>query len=391
MVSLGRNVLGAGLRRPCSSSAMADALGRSEQMARIKSLRGATGAPVGKVKQALENSAWDEERARQFLRKAGLAAANKIAGRAAAEGLVAMRIARDGKSAALVEVNAETDFVNRNALFQNFARLSADAVLGGPRPAVAAYDPEMPPSPTGSARCGVTELGGDALGGIPVLGSDKTLGEMARELAGELGENVTLRRAVVVDVRPIPPHVGDADGGRATLVRGYLHNAPQGAADASPDGRPDLGEQGTLVALHGATPGTEAEPEGLDNPARRAVMVAMQVTALRPLYMHVVGIPQDVQDLEAKTALEKYGQGGKDASIVDKIVEAYMKKWRAETTLECQPWMMDGKQTVQQFLKSGAHNLELACMAHFKVGEGVEREEKDFAAEVRRQLSAAVA
>lgn len=351
----------------CASPSGAGALSREEQMARIKSLRGATGAPVGKVKKALESSGWDEEAARQHLRKAGLAAANKIAGRTAAEGLVALLVAPHGQRAAMVEVNCETDFVSRNERFQGFARAAAHAALHS--------------QVGGDAKGALTELDGVALGTLTEPEAGATLGEAARSLAGELGENVTLRRGVVLDVRP---RTGADAGGGATLVRGYVHNVPSNVTDFRLlDGRPDLGEQGTLVALAGAPAGAEGEPEGDDNPPKRAIKVAMHVTAMRPQYLDARSVPQDVLDAEADAALEKFRKTGKDASIVEKMVGASMKKWYTETTLASQPFIMDPKQTVEQYLRSGGQALGLAGMAHFKVGEGVEREERDFAAEVR--------
>ena len=298
----------------------------------VKELREKTGAGMMDCKKALGEVAGDLEKAIDWLRTKGLSAAAKKAGRVAAEGLVG--VAASGTKGALVEVNAETDFVGRNEQFQKFVaavtRLALDN--GGDLTKVAAS-----PFP-GSAR--------------------DVQGELTNMIA-TIGENMSLRRAASLSV---------SDG----VVVAYTHNAVA----------PDLGKIGVLVALE--SEGDKAKLAGL------AKQLAMHVAATNPQSLTVAELDQAAIERERGVLAEKAGQTGKAADIIGKMVEGGLRKFHQEVVLLEQAFIIDGKTKVSKVVDDAAKQVgapvRLAGFLRFALGEGIEKKSEDFAAEVAAQL-----
>jgi elongation factor Ts len=284
----------------------------------VKELRERTGAGMMECKKALVETGGDLEAAIEHMRKAGLAKADKKAGRVAAEGLVAMAVSEDGRRGAMVEVNCETDFVAGGDDFRNFARQVADLVL------------EHKPSDL------------EALAQLPLGGS--TVEEVRRGLVARIGENIGIRRFEVVESE-----------GR---LGQYLHGT----------------RIGVLTALKG---GDDA----------LAKQVAMHVAASNPNYVSDSDVPSDQIDKEREILSDQARQEGKPDEIVAKMVEGRLRKWLAEITLVGQPFIMDTDQTVGKLLKSAG--AEVTDFIRYEVGEGIEKKEDDFVAEVMAQVQGA--
>ncbi|MCP4185692.1 MAG: elongation factor Ts [Hyphomicrobiales bacterium] len=298
----------------------------------VKELREKSGAGMMDCKNALKENDGDLEAAMDWLRTKGITKAEKKSGRVAAEGLVG--ILSDGNKAAVVEVNSETDFVARNEQFQSIVRGVAASAIGtdGSLEAVASA-------------------------AISVDGSDtgKSVSETITEAIGTIGENMNLRRIAVMAV---------PEG----VVASYVHNAIS-------DG---LGKIGVLVALE-----SSGKTEVLTAIGRQ---IAMHIAALNPLAATQDDIPQDVADRERAIFSEQARESGKPDNIVEKMVDGRMRKFYQESVLLSQTFVVDGENTVEQALKNvegdAGATITLRGFTRFALGDGIEKEESDFAAEV---------
>jgi elongation factor Ts len=298
--------------------------------AMVKDLREKTGAGMMDCKGALNETNGDLEAAVDWLRKKGLAKAAKKAGRTAAEGLVAVK--SSGRTAAIVEVNSETDFVARNEQFQAFVRETAKLALMG---------------------AGTLE----ALEATHFPGSQTTIKDRLQELIATIGENMTLRRVAKLEVTQ-------------GLIATYVHNA---VADG-------LGKIGVLVALE--SPGDVGQLSLLGR------QIAMHVAATNPAALDASGIDAAVVERESVILREK--NAGKPDHVMQKIVESGLKSYYKEVTLLEQPFVHDPSKSVGQILKEAAGKVgapvALKAFARFALGEGIEKDDgPDFAAEVAAQ------
>lgn len=294
----------------------------------VKQLREQTGAGMMDCKNALKETEGDLEVAVDWLRKKGLAAAAKKAGRIAAEGLVGV-VAEGGKGA-VVEVNSETDFVARNESFQDFVRTVAGLVPG------AGHDAE-------------------SLKAMPYPGGDRNVGDELAHLVATIGENLNVRRAAVLEVSP-------------GIIASYVHNAAS----------PGLGKIGVLVALK-----SDGNPEKL---AAIGKQIAMHVAAASPQALKREDL--DTTDLERERDVlrEQAKASGKPDDIVEKMVEGRLRKYYEEVVLVEQVYVIDTDLTVGKAIEAAAEDIgstvDVTGYLRFALGEGVEREEDDFAGEV---------
>jgi elongation factor Ts len=278
-------------------------------------------------KKALAETSGDMEAAIDWLRAKGLAAAAKKAGRTAAEGLVGVAV--QGVRGAVVEVNSETDFVAKNEIFQDFVRNVAEIAL---------------------------EKGSDVdLISGAAYPSGGTVAEALTENIAKIGENQSLRRAAVLEV------------GEGAVVS-YVHNQVA----------PGLGKIGVLVALESAAPVETLQALGKQ--------IAMHVAAAHPLALTAEELPVTLIERERAIALEKAKESGKPQNIIEKMVEGGLAKFRKENALNSQLFVMDNKTPVAEVVASAAKEagtgIELKGFVRFQLGEGIERKESDFAAEV---------
>ena len=294
----------------------------------VKALREKTGVGMMDCKTALNESGGDMEAAVDWLRKKGLSKAAKKADRVAAEGLIGA--AGEGARAALVEVNSETDFVARNDRFQELVRTIAQEGL---------------------------KSGGDleALRGAQYPGTGRTVADEVTEAVATIGENIALRRTAMLAV----------DEG---VVATYLHNA---VADG-------LGKLGVLVAL--ASSGDAAK---LNELGRK---IAMHVAAVNPLAVDVDEIPPEALERERNVYADQARASGKPDSIIEKMVEGRMRKYYEEVVLLKQNFVVDPDYTVGEAVEAVAKEIgapvRLTGFVRYALGEGIEKEEQDFAAEV---------
>jgi elongation factor Ts len=298
--------------------------------AMVKDLREKTGAGMMDCKNALNETSGDLEAAVDWLRKKGLAKAAKKAGRMAAEGLIAVE--SSGHTAAVVEVNSETDFVARNDQFQAFAREAAKLALMGQ---------------------GTVE----ALEAAHFPGSKTTIKERLQELIATIGENMTLRRVAKLQVKK-------------GFIATYVHNAVG-------DG---LGKIGVLVALQ-----SEGDVRQLATVGRQ---IAMHVAATNPLALDPSGV--DAATIERESAILREKNAGKPDHVLTKIVESGLKTFYKEVTLLEQSFVHDPAKTVAQVLKEAEARagapVKLTGFVRFALGEGIEKDDGgDFAAEVAAQ------
>jgi elongation factor Ts len=290
--------------------------------AMVRDLREKTGAGMMDVKKALVESNGDSEAAIDWLRKKGLSSAAKKSGRVAAEGLIG--VASSGTKAAMVEVNAETDFVARNEGFQGFVETVARIAL---------------------------EAGEDVEGlkaaGYP--GAGHTVAEELTRLIATIGENMTIRRAKVFSV---------GSGAVAT----YVHSAV----------KPGLGKIGVLAALEAA--------DGGDAVLTLGRQIGMHVAATRPEALDVSAVDNSALERERAVLTEQAQASGKPPAVIEKMVEGRIRKYYEEVVLLEQVWVHDGESRVKAVVqKAGA---TLVGFARFQLGEGIEKETTDFAAEV---------
>ncbi len=295
--------------------------------ATVKELRERTGAGMMDCKKALGETGGDIEAAIDWLRTKGLAAAAKKAGRLAAEGLIGTAVV--GTIGAVVEVNSETDFVAKNEQFQDFVRNAAQIALA-----------------TGGD---IDEL---ARAQYPGHG---TVAEMLTNNIATIGENQSLRRAARVEV------------GEGVVVS-YTHNAVA----------PGLGKIGVLVALESG-----ADKAALETLGKQ---LAMHIAAANPLALRGEDLDPALIERERGIAQEKAAESGKPAEIVAKMVEGALAKFRKENALLSQLFVIDNKTKVEDVITAEAKRLgatlALKDFARFQLGEGIEKKESDFAAEV---------
>jgi elongation factor Ts len=287
--------------------------------AQVNELRKSTGAGMLDCKKALEETGGDMEKAVDFLRKKGLAAAAKKAGRAATEGLVAAAIAADCKTGALVEINSETDFVAKTDKFQAFVADVANQVLvAAPADNDALF-----------AQDSVKEPG-------------KNVQTTLNEAIAVIGENLQIRRFARFAT----------DG----IVGSYIHAG---------------GKIGVLVELTGTG--------DLSSVARD---VAMHIAAASPQFVRREEVPANVLEREKDIYRDKARQTGKPENIIEKIIEGQVNKFYAEVCLIEQSFVKDPDKTIQQVLKAVGADVTVKRFARFVLGEGLEKKESDFAAEV---------
>jgi elongation factor Ts len=288
----------------------------------VKGLRERTGAGMNDCKKALVESGGDMEAAIDWLRTKGLAAAAKKSGRVAAEGLVG--VASAPCIAAMVEVNAETDFVARNETFQTFvAEIAKIALLAG-------EDIE-------------------AIKAAQYPGADHTVAEELTRLVATIGENMAIRRARVMSV---PKGV----------VATYIHNSV----------KPGLGKIGVLVAV-----ASDSEINALEMLGRQ---VGMHVAATRPEALDASSVDPAALERERAVLLEQARESGKPESVIEKMVDGRIRKYYEEVVLLEQVWVHDGESRVKAVMKKAG--AELTGFARFHLGEGIEKQTGDFAAEV---------
>ncbi len=293
----------------------------------VKQLRDKTGAGMMDCKKALIENNGNLESAEEYLRKKGLMDAAKKSSRTAADGLVSVIIADDKKSAAIVEVNSETDFVARNDKFQKLVHEITKAALKNENV--------------------INEK----------LSSGNTVKEEIDHLISIVGENMTFRRAKKLEVK---------NG----LIASYVHNT---AASA-------MGKIGVLVAF-------EAEgkfcPEKLEELGRK---LAMHVAAANPSYLCPKCIPQDIIAKEKEIAISKAKEFGKPDNIAEKMAEGQVKKYIEETVLLEQIYVMDNKSKIKEVIDSfnnrNGFNVRISEFVKFILGEGIEKMETNFAEEV---------
>ncbi|WP_371432867.1 translation elongation factor Ts [Novosphingobium sp.] len=294
----------------------------------VKNLRERTGAGMMDCKKALDESGGDFEAAVDALRAKGLAAAAKKSSRTAAEGLVGVAVA--GTKGVAVEVNSETDFVAKNEQFQDFVRKATEVALN-----TAAADVE-------ALKAAAYPDGGTV--------ADKLTNNVAT-----IGENQQLRRI---------KHVAVTNG----VVVPYMHNAAA----------PNLGKIGVLVALESEAGADVLEPLGKQ--------IAMHIAAAFPLALTADDLDAELIARERKIAAEKAAESGKPAEVQAKMVDGAVSKYAKENALLSQLFVMDNKtpiaQVVEQAGKAAGTKIALVDYVRFQLGEGIEKEESDFAAEV---------
>ena len=298
----------------------------------VKELREKSGAGMMDCKKALSETGGDMEAAIDWLRTKGLATAAKKSGRVASEGLVALAV--DGTRGAVIELNAETDFVARNTEFQEFASTLAGLAL-------AAGDL-------------------DALTAADYPDTGRNVAEELTHKIATIGENMSLRRMAAVSV------------GSGAVVS-YMHNATAAG----------LGRIGVLVALESTAGVDVLEPLGKQ--------IAMHIAATAPASLSVDDLDKDMVQRERDVLIEQAKVSGKPQEIAEKMVEGRMKKYYKEVVLLEQVSVIDGETQISDVVagagKDAGAEIALTGFVRFNLGEGIEKEETDFAAEVAAQLS----
>ncbi len=292
----------------------------------VKDLRDKTGAGMMDCKNALNETAGDMEAAIDWLRKKGISKAAKKAGRAAAEGLIGVAVS--GNTGALVEVNAETDFVARNEEFKSFVT-SATAIA--------------------------LKEGGDLEKLLAAPHGGSTVQQTLTEMVAKIGENMSVRRTIVLTANP-------------GAVAAYVHNAST----------PELGKIGVLVALK-----STADQGKL---AALAKQIAMHVAAASPLAISPEHLSKEIVDREYAVQADIARQSGKPEAVIEKMMEGRMRKFYEETVLLSQTFVIDGETQISKVIEKAAKDLgapiTVEGFVRFQVGEGIEKVESDFADEV---------
>lgn len=294
----------------------------------VKELREKSGAGMMDCKKALAENDGDIEAAVDWLRTKGLSAAAKKAGRIAAEGLVAVAI--DGTKGAVVEVNSETDFVSRNDTFQEVVKNISTLAI--------AADGDM-----------------DALASADYPGTGRTVTEEMTQAVATIGENMNIRRTQSLSV---------SNG----VLADYVHNALV----------PGLGKIAVLVALEssGGTDGLEAVGK----------QIAMHIAASRPQSVSVEDLDPDAIERERQVLIDQAKESGRPDNIIEKMVEGRLRKFYEEVCLLEQTFVIDGESKVSKVLeeagKAAGGDVKVSGFALYVLGEGIEKKEEDFAAEV---------
>jgi elongation factor Ts len=290
----------------------------------VSELRKATGAGMMDCKKALTETAGNMEEAIDFLRKKGLSAAAKKSGRVASEGIVAAE--SKGAIGAIVEVNAETDFVAKNDAFQEFVNGVRDIVLASP----------------------VDDV--EALNAMAYPGSGRTVAEELTHQIATIGENMSIRRLARIDA---------GEG----VVTSYVHGA---------------GKIGVLVELK-----TTANDERINELGKQ---IAMHVAAAAPQYLNRDEVPTELVEKEKEIMRVKALESGKPENIVEKIIAGQINKFFGDVCLVEQAFVIDPDQTVQKVIDACAKQvgtpIVLSSYVRFQLGEGIEKKVDDFAAEV---------
>ena len=298
----------------------------------VKELRQQTGAGMMDCKRALTEMSGDMDQSVDWLRRKGLAAAAKKAGRVASEGLVTLLV--DGHSGALVEVNAETDFVARNTDFQGFSRKVARLAL-------------------------MCDGNIDHLKRSNYSESGLKVEEELVELVGRIGENMVLRRSGVVSVQ---------EG----VVGSYIHNSVK-------DG---MGKIGVVVGLE-----SSGEKDALLELGRK---LAMHICAAKPEAIERDGLDPNALSRERDVLRKQAKDSGKESEIIDKIVDGRLRKYYEEVVLKEQIFVVDGETRVDAIIdavgKEIGAPIEVSGFLRFELGEGIEKVEEDFATEVAAQI-----
>ena len=300
--------------------------------AMVKELRESTGAGMLDCKKALVEANGDMEAAVDWLRKKGLASAAKKSSRIAAEGLVAVLV-KDNKGA-VVEVNSETDFVAKNDIFQAYVEDAAKVAM---------------------------DCNGDveAMKNYNDAASGKTFGERLTDMIARIGENMNLRRAKVISVN---------NG----MVCSYVHNVT----------RDNLGKIGVLVALESAADKAKLAALGKH--------IAMHIAASAPIALNIASVDAAAVEHEKSIFREQAAASGKPANIIEKMIEGRVRKFYEEVVLEEQAFIMDPdkkvKDVIAEAAKEAGADIKLTDYAFFKLGDGLQKKEEDFAAEVNAQL-----
>ena len=294
--------------------------------AMVKDLRESTGAGMMDCKAALTETGGDMQAAQDWLRKKGLSKAAKKAGRVAAEGLIGALTA--GSKGVLVEVNSETDFVARNGQFQGLVKMIAQVAIG--------VGPDV-------EKIKAAKVG------------DVTIESAIADAIATIGENMTLRRAAQLSV---------SQG----AIGAYVHNAVIEGA----------GKMGVIVAL---------ESTGkTDELAQLGRQLAMHVAAANPLAIDPSGLDSELVKREKDVLADKYRQQGKPENVIEKIVDSGLKTYYKEVCLLEQAFIHDSGKSVSQALKEAEGKIgapvKIAGFVRYALGEGIERQESDFAAEV---------
>ena len=304
----------------------------------VKELREKTGAGMMDCKKALTNTDGDMDKAVEWLRENGLAKAEKKAGRIAAEGIVKTFISADGKNASMVEVNSETDFVAKNDKFQDFVGDVVEQINGSAAEDVEAF-----------------------LAEAWAKDSSKTVKEELASMVATIGENMNIRRFAKLS----------ADNG---VVVYYIHAG---------------GKIGVLIAAETDNTGDEVV-ECLKN-------VAMQIAAMNPEYLSADDVSEEYKEKEKKILLEQAKNdpknAGKPENIIEKMIIGRLNKELKEVCLTEQVYVKaENKETVAKYVESVAKavgcNLKLTGFVRYETGEGLEKKEEDFAAEVAAQMNA---
>jgi len=299
----------------------------------VKDLRDKTGAGMMDCKKALNETDGDMEAAVDWLRAKGFAKAAKKAGRTAADGLVGVAV--EDKKGAVVEVNAETDFVARNDQFQNMVSEIAKLSLK-------------------------TQGDVDALGAENFPGTDKPVNDYISEMIATIGENMRLRRAAYIEV---------SDG----IVASYVHNAAA----------PGMGKIGVIVGLE-----STGDKEKLHALGKQ---LAMHIAATSPLAVDVDSLDPAVVDRERTILVEQARDSGKPENIIEKMVEGRLNKYYQEVVLMKQALVTDPDNAVEAALKAAEADvgapIKVIGFERYGLGEGIETEEEDFAAEVAAAAS----
>lgn len=303
----------------------------------IKNLRETTGAGMLDCRKALTETNGDMEAAIDWLRKKGLSAAAKKSGRVAAEGVVAVAV--EGNKGAIIELNAETDFVARNDQFQALARTTAELAVR------------------------------HSIGEVEELkntkdGHGKTVAENITNAIATIGENMNLRRSAIMGV-----HQG--------VVASYIHNSVA----------PGMGKIGILVGIETAGDAGKAEAFGKQ--------IAMHIAAARPEALSTNDVDSAKLDRERAVYRDQALASGKPAEVVEKMVEGRVRKYYEEVVLLEQLFVIDGKTKVSQVVADAAKEVgapvKLTGFIRFQLGEGIEKAASDFAAEVAAAAGTAAA